>query len=187
MEDPPPPTSNPGDPFFPPFPPLLQAGLQTLQALGPEMRRALSCDLGENGGAGAEEEEEEEEQLTYAVSPAPNRPRPHGHAHPVATPIQEAPPLSQAPEALYGSAPDSPGRGDVPKAPPSPSEGEEPAAPPHGVTQRHGGRYGWGGVIGGGRSRYWGPQWRKKGMGGGEESRWRSPMGKEMEGSSTLG
>lgn len=89
----------------------LQAGLQTLQALGPEMRRALSCDLGENGGAGAEEEEEEEEQLTYA-----------------------------APEALYGSAPDSPGRGDVPKAPPSPSEGEEPTAPPHGVTQRHGGR-----------------------------------------------
>uniref|UniRef100_A0A669QCR3 Voltage-dependent L-type calcium channel subunit alpha n=1 Tax=Phasianus colchicus TaxID=9054 RepID=A0A669QCR3_PHACC len=48
----------------------LQAGLQTLQALGPEMRRALSCDLGEDGGGGAEEEEEEEEQLTYAVSPA---------------------------------------------------------------------------------------------------------------------
>ena len=172
MEDPPPPpTSNPGDPFFPPFPPLLQAGLQTLQALGPEMRRALSCDLGENGGAGAEEEEEEEEQLTYAVSPAPNRPRPHGHTHPVATPIQEAPPLSQAPEALYGSAPDSPGRGDVPKAPPSPSEGEEPAAPPHGVTQRHGGRYGWGGgrLLGEKGLDTGGPNGERRGWGGGEE------------------
>ncbi|XP_032062966.1 voltage-dependent L-type calcium channel subunit alpha-1F-like, partial [Aythya fuligula] len=40
----------------------LQAGLQTLQALGPEMRRALSCDLeGDEGPAGTEEE-----QRTYA-------------------------------------------------------------------------------------------------------------------------
>ncbi|XP_068027205.1 LOW QUALITY PROTEIN: voltage-dependent L-type calcium channel subunit alpha-1F-like, partial [Melanerpes formicivorus] len=78
----------------------LQAGLETLQALGPEMRRALSCDLGgqqgeegTNGEAPEEEEEEEEEQLTYA-----------------------------APDTLYGSAPSPP--------PPSPPEGEEPEAPP---------------------------------------------------------
>lgn len=58
------------------------------------MRRALSCDLGEDGGGGAEEEEEEEEQLTYAVSPANiDHAHPRGHAHPpMATPTHEAPP-----------------------------------------------------------------------------------------------
>ncbi|XP_074936590.1 voltage-dependent L-type calcium channel subunit alpha-1F, partial [Phalacrocorax aristotelis] len=45
----------------------LQAGLQTLQALGPEMRRALSCDLeGDDEGPAATEEE----QLTYAAPEA---------------------------------------------------------------------------------------------------------------------
>uniref|UniRef100_A0A674G8F8 Voltage-dependent L-type calcium channel subunit alpha n=1 Tax=Taeniopygia guttata TaxID=59729 RepID=A0A674G8F8_TAEGU len=54
----------------------LQAGLQTLQALGPEMRRALSDLEGDEGG-----DAPSEEPLTYAVSHAH---RPHlslGHAH----------------------------------------------------------------------------------------------------------
>ncbi|XP_051499718.1 LOW QUALITY PROTEIN: voltage-dependent L-type calcium channel subunit alpha-1F-like, partial [Apus apus] len=80
----------------------LQAGLQTLQALGPEMRRALSCDLEGEGdapaAAAATTEEEEQEQLTYAP-----------------------------PETLYGSAPNSP----PPDPSPAPTEGEDPAPPPH--------------------------------------------------------
>ncbi|XP_050572588.1 LOW QUALITY PROTEIN: voltage-dependent L-type calcium channel subunit alpha-1F [Cygnus atratus] len=89
----------------------LQAGLQTLQALGPEMRRALSCDLegdeGPEGPAGTEEE-----QLTYAP-----------------------------PETLYGSAPSPPGLAESPKATsPVPTGGEDPAPLPHLVTHRHGGR-----------------------------------------------
>ncbi|KAM9250199.1 voltage-dependent L-type calcium channel subunit alpha-1F [Cariama cristata] len=88
----------------------LQAGLQTLQALGPEMRRALSCDLEGNddeeddGGGGGGPPATEEEQLTYA-----------------------------APETLYGSAPSSPLLGEPPPAPPSPvpTEGEDPAPLPH--------------------------------------------------------
>nr|XP_042701761.1 LOW QUALITY PROTEIN: voltage-dependent L-type calcium channel subunit alpha-1F [Chrysemys picta bellii] len=60
----------------PPRPPPHTAGLQTLQDLGPEMRRALSCDL-EEGEEAAGETLCEEEQLTC-----------------------------QTPEGLLGSAPD---------------------------------------------------------------------------------
>lgn len=120
-------------------PPPPQAGLQTLQALGPEMRRALSCDLeGDDEGPAATEEE----QLTYAVSPAPR----HAHRpHPasVATPAKtQAPPLCpQAPETLYGSAPSPPLLGEPPPAgSPAPTEGEDPAPLPHTVPSRLGSR-----------------------------------------------
>uniref|UniRef100_A0A8C3QCI9 Voltage-dependent L-type calcium channel subunit alpha n=1 Tax=Geospiza parvula TaxID=87175 RepID=A0A8C3QCI9_GEOPR len=59
-----------GDPAVSP-----QAGLQTLQALGPEMRRALSDLEGDEGG-----DAPAEEPLTYAVSHA------HQHTFPLATP-----------------------------------------------------------------------------------------------------
>uniref|UniRef100_A0A8C3NJI7 Voltage-dependent L-type calcium channel subunit alpha n=1 Tax=Geospiza parvula TaxID=87175 RepID=A0A8C3NJI7_GEOPR len=61
---------SPGDPAVSP-----QAGLQTLQALGPEMRRALSDLEGDEGG-----DAPAEEPLTYAVSHA------HQHTFPLATP-----------------------------------------------------------------------------------------------------
>ncbi|XP_059690549.1 voltage-dependent L-type calcium channel subunit alpha-1F [Gavia stellata] len=67
----------------------LQAGLQTLQALGPEMRRALSCDLEGDEAPPATTATEEEEQLTYA-----------------------------APETLYGSEPGGePGDGSLEEDP----------------------------------------------------------------------
>ncbi|XP_071657348.1 voltage-dependent L-type calcium channel subunit alpha-1F isoform X1 [Patagioenas fasciata] len=88
----------------------LQAGLQSLQALGPEMRRALSCDLelgdndnGDGDGDGAAPAEDE--RLSYAP-----------------------------PEPLYGSAPSPPG--EPPQDTPPPTEGDEPAPPNHEGTHR---------------------------------------------------
>lgn len=120
--------------FVPP-----QAGLQTLQALGPEMRRALSCDLeGDEGPGGTEEE-----HLSYAVSPAPNCHALLGHAHIDHTLIGHAHPsiCPQPPETLYGSAPSPPGLEESPKAAsPEHTEGEDPAPLPHLGSHRHGGR-----------------------------------------------
>lgn len=126
----------------PPSVPPSQAGLQTLQALGPEMRRALSCDL--EGEEGPNAPREEEQQLTYAVSTAghapPATPCREGHTHPD-TPCREGhahpatPFCSQAPETLYSSAPSPP-----PAPSPVPTEGEDPAPLPHIGTHRLGSR-----------------------------------------------
>ncbi|XP_040473138.1 voltage-dependent L-type calcium channel subunit alpha-1F isoform X2 [Falco naumanni] len=88
----------------------LQAGLQTLQALGPEMRRALSCDL--EGDVGPTSTQEEQEQLTYA---APE------------TLYGSAP----SPPSL-GEPPPAPGL--------APTNGEDPAPLPHTTPHHPGGR-----------------------------------------------
>uniref|UniRef100_A0A663FHY2 Voltage-dependent L-type calcium channel subunit alpha n=1 Tax=Aquila chrysaetos chrysaetos TaxID=223781 RepID=A0A663FHY2_AQUCH len=88
----------------------LQAGLQTLQALGPEMRRALSCDLeGDDEGPAATEEE----QLTYAVSPAPRLRLPNPGGGPYN--------WGNAPKLLLSPSPDRWG----PFPPPCPRAGRE--------------------------------------------------------------
>lgn len=46
----------------------IQAGLKSLQDLGPEIRRAMSCDLEEEEEEEAEETVCEEETVTYKVS-----------------------------------------------------------------------------------------------------------------------
>ncbi|XP_055553536.1 voltage-dependent L-type calcium channel subunit alpha-1F isoform X3 [Falco cherrug] len=88
----------------------LQAGLQTLQALGPEMRRALSCDL--EGDVGPTSTQEEQEQLTYA---APE------------TLYGSAP----SPPSL-GEPPQAPSL--------APTNGEDPAPLPHTTPHHPGGR-----------------------------------------------
>ncbi|XP_030825975.1 voltage-dependent L-type calcium channel subunit alpha-1F [Camarhynchus parvulus] len=88
----------------------LQAGLQTLQALGPEMRRALS-DL--EGGRG--------------------RRRPCGGAAHLRSHAPRPRLSPQAPETLYGSGPGSPLLSEPPPVPsPAPPEREDPAPPSHG-------------------------------------------------------
>ncbi|XP_010572881.1 PREDICTED: voltage-dependent L-type calcium channel subunit alpha-1F-like, partial [Haliaeetus leucocephalus] len=88
----------------------LQAGLQTLQALGPEMRRALSCDLEGDDDEGPAATEEE--QLTYA---APETLYGSGPSPPL---LGEPPPAGS----------------------PAPTEGEDPAPLPHIVPSRLGSR-----------------------------------------------
>ncbi|KAM8792366.1 LOW QUALITY PROTEIN: voltage-dependent L-type calcium channel subunit alpha-1F-like [Eudromia elegans] len=94
----------------------LQAGLQTLQALGPEMRRALSCDL-----EGAEDNDE-------------------GTAEP-----REELPSYKASETLYGSAPSPPPtaaeREEEPPPPPPPAARHRPL-PPRGLALLNGARDG---------------------------------------------
>ncbi|XP_061875635.1 LOW QUALITY PROTEIN: voltage-dependent L-type calcium channel subunit alpha-1F-like [Colius striatus] len=95
----------------------LQAGLQTLQALGPEMRRALSCDLEGAGSPGATEEE----PLTYAAPETL-----YGSA--------SDPPLlgDPAPAPPAGDEPSPPPHGAAPRLGGSrygPGGGQEEAAP----------------------------------------------------------
>lgn len=45
----------------------LQAGLRTLHDIGPEIRRAISCDLQQEGLVDGNEEEDEEQ--IYRVNP----------------------------------------------------------------------------------------------------------------------
>ncbi|KAM9258626.1 LOW QUALITY PROTEIN: voltage-dependent L-type calcium channel subunit alpha-1F [Morus bassanus] len=111
----------------------LQAGLQTLQALGPEMRRALSCDLeGDDGGPTATEEE----QLTYAApeavySSAPSPP-PLGEAPPAASPVptegEDPTPLPHIIPHRLSSRRRSEGGAQEEPAPPE--DGEEPVGEP---------------------------------------------------------
>uniref|UniRef100_A0A669QFT9 Voltage-dependent L-type calcium channel subunit alpha n=1 Tax=Phasianus colchicus TaxID=9054 RepID=A0A669QFT9_PHACC len=118
----------------------LQAGLQTLQALGPEMRRALSCDLGEDGGGGAEEEEEEEEQLTYAVSPAHIDRALAATPTALATPTQEAPPThplwAEGPIPTEASTPPNRSGGSTRLGVPAPSPPRGRRSPPRSGRSR---------------------------------------------------
>ncbi|XP_029862620.2 skin secretory protein xP2-like [Aquila chrysaetos chrysaetos] len=115
----------------------LQAGLQTLQALGPEMRRALSCDLeGDDEGPAATEEE----QLTYAApetlygsAPSPpllGEPPPAGS--PAPTEGEDPAPLPHiAPNRLGGRRRSEAGGQEEP-APPE--DGEEPGGEPGDIS-----------------------------------------------------
>ncbi|XP_074787230.1 voltage-dependent L-type calcium channel subunit alpha-1F isoform X2 [Athene noctua] len=96
----------------------LQAGLQTLQALGPEMRRALSCDLAGDGGPAPGEGEE---QLTYAAPETL-----YGSAPPE---LGDPPPASSpAPPAEEEAEPHRHGNRKTPEDAAAPSEdgGAEP-------------------------------------------------------------
>ncbi|XP_068780215.1 voltage-dependent L-type calcium channel subunit alpha-1F [Struthio camelus] len=110
----------------------LQAGLQTLQALGPEMRRALSCDLEGDGPP-----DPGDEQLTYAApetlygsAPSPPlRGEPPSAASPVPTEGEEPVPLPHASTHRLSSRRRSDGGHDPgggPEEPRPPEDGEEP-------------------------------------------------------------
>ncbi|XP_067171183.1 LOW QUALITY PROTEIN: voltage-dependent L-type calcium channel subunit alpha-1F, partial [Apteryx mantelli] len=115
----------------------LQAGLQTLQALGPEMRQALSCDLEGDGPP-----EPGDEQLTYAApetlydsAPSPPlRGEPPSAASPTPMEGEEPEPLPHVAAHRHSSRRRSdgghdPGRG--PEEPGPPEDGEEPGDSSH--------------------------------------------------------
>ncbi|XP_069738709.1 voltage-dependent L-type calcium channel subunit alpha-1F-like [Phaenicophaeus curvirostris] len=97
----------------------LQAGLQTLQALGPEMRRALSCDLegegdGEAEGEQARESVYEPPQPLYGSAPSP----------PPASPGPPGDPEGHETHRLRSE-------GGSPPPPAPPEEAEEPESGSH--------------------------------------------------------
>ncbi|KAM7134266.1 LOW QUALITY PROTEIN: voltage-dependent L-type calcium channel subunit alpha-1D-like [Macrochelys suwanniensis] len=101
----------------------LQAGLQTLQDLGPEMRRALSCDL-EDGEEAAGETLCEEEQLTCQTPEGQLGSAPDHHpTAPVSSPAEGGgEPLANG---LLGSRrPSSASLARTPNGPPSYQENE---------------------------------------------------------------
>ncbi|XP_062460328.1 voltage-dependent L-type calcium channel subunit alpha-1F, partial [Pezoporus occidentalis] len=102
----------------------LQAGLQTLQALGPEMRRALSCDLeGEDAQNGPVEEETQTyaaPEALYGSVPSPPTPPPPG--------MGCDPPDGEDPAPLLSRRRSD---GGVQEEPPPPAEdAEEPRGDP---------------------------------------------------------
>ncbi|XP_057255051.1 voltage-dependent L-type calcium channel subunit alpha-1F, partial [Pezoporus wallicus] len=102
----------------------LQAGLQTLQALGPEMRRALSCDLeGEDAQNGPVEEETRTyaaPEALYGSAPSPPTPPPPG--------MGCDPPDGEDPAPLLSRRRSD---GGVQEEPPPPAEdAEEPRGDP---------------------------------------------------------
>lgn len=108
----------------------LQAGLQTLQALGPEMRRALSCDLeGEDAQGGPVEEEARTyaaPEALYGSAPSPPSP-PRGDLPPTGTGCD--PPEREDPAPLLGSRRRSDGGVQEEPLPP-PEDAEEPGGDP---------------------------------------------------------
>ncbi|KAM8985952.1 voltage-dependent L-type calcium channel subunit alpha-1F isoform 1-T1 [Ara ararauna] len=108
----------------------LQAGLQTLQALGPEMRRALSCDL---EGEDAQNGPVEEETRTYAApealyGSAPSPPIPPQRGEPPPPGPGCDPPEREDPAPLLSRRRSDEGVQEEPAPPPE--DAEEPRGDP---------------------------------------------------------